>query len=147
MEIFQRPEVAWFLVGLVCILAEFVLPGVVIIFFGIGAWVTAFLLLIFSFSFGLQVLFFVLASVISLLTLRKRLNRVMALKPNVTAEMRSEGFLGETAVCRGPLLPGKIGKVEYKGAIWEAWSDEAIETERLVTIIDVDSIKLKVKAK
>jgi inner membrane protein len=147
MEILQRPEVAWFVVGLICILAEFVLPGVVIIFFGIGAWVTAFFLFIFTFPFGLQVLIFVLASVISLLTLRKRLNRVMALKPNVTAEMRSEGFLGETAVCKSAISPGKIGKVEYKGAVWEAWSDEAIEAERLVTIIDVDSIKLKVKVK
>ena len=35
------PELFWFLLGLVLLLAEFALPGIIIMFFGIGAWITA----------------------------------------------------------------------------------------------------------
>mgnify|MGYP007118357041 CR=1 FL=1 len=34
-------ELLWFLVGLILLLSELALPGFVIVFFGVGAWVTA----------------------------------------------------------------------------------------------------------
>ena len=36
-------ELLWFLLGLAFLLSEFVVPGFVIAFFGVGAWVTAIL--------------------------------------------------------------------------------------------------------
>ena len=41
MDILQDPAVIWFLVGLGLLLLELALPGLVILFFGAGAWVTA----------------------------------------------------------------------------------------------------------
>ena len=38
---FLKPEVIWCLVGLVLLLLEFILPGLIIFFFGLGAWVVA----------------------------------------------------------------------------------------------------------
>ncbi len=35
------PVLIWFLAGLALILAEFMIPGVILIFFGVGAWMTA----------------------------------------------------------------------------------------------------------
>lgn len=39
-SIFSKPELVWFIIGLVLFLLELVLPGFVIFFFGVGAWVT-----------------------------------------------------------------------------------------------------------
>ena len=38
---FLKPELIWFLIGLVLLLMEFAIPGLVVLFFGIGAWVVA----------------------------------------------------------------------------------------------------------
>jgi hypothetical protein len=36
-----NPTLLWFLLGLALILLEFVVPGVILVFFGIGAWAAA----------------------------------------------------------------------------------------------------------
>ena len=35
------PVIVWFVIGLVLALLEFALPGVILIFFGMGAWIAA----------------------------------------------------------------------------------------------------------
>ena len=45
-SIFSKPELVWFIAGLGLFLLELVLPGFVIFFFGIGAWVTALICLV-----------------------------------------------------------------------------------------------------
>jgi membrane protein implicated in regulation of membrane protease activity len=56
MEI--SPIIIWFVVGLVLILMEFVIPGLVIVFFGLGAWVAAIFVAIFpEMAFWVQTLF------------------------------------------------------------------------------------------
>jgi len=37
----QEALTIWFIAGLVLILLEFVVPGVILVFFGAGAWVVA----------------------------------------------------------------------------------------------------------
>ena len=36
---FMKPEIIWVLVGLLLLLMEFAVPGLIIFFFGLGAWV------------------------------------------------------------------------------------------------------------
>ena len=36
------PEIIWFVIGFVLILVEFAIPGLIVIFFGLGAWVVSF---------------------------------------------------------------------------------------------------------
>ena len=36
-----NPVLIWFLAGLVLVLLEFAAPGVIIVFFGLGAWIAA----------------------------------------------------------------------------------------------------------
>ena len=38
---FAQPEVIWFLIGLVLLFAEMMIPGLIIAFFAFGAWVVA----------------------------------------------------------------------------------------------------------
>ena len=74
-SIFSRPELIWFIVGLLLFLLELVLPGFVIFFFGVGAWITALLCLIADPGFNLQAIVFAVTSVISLLLLRKMIQK------------------------------------------------------------------------
>jgi len=66
-------ELLWFLVGLVLLLSELALPGFVIVFFGVGAWVTAVLV-----GFGLlsgfngQLLVFLITSILALALFRNK---------------------------------------------------------------------------
>ena len=56
------PAVIWFLVGLGLLLLELVLPGLVILFFGVGAWVTALVCAFTDISLNWQILIFLVAS-------------------------------------------------------------------------------------
>ncbi|MFZ0280832.1 MAG: NfeD family protein, partial [Bacteroidales bacterium] len=64
-SILSRPEMIWFIIGLVLFLLELVLPGFVIFFFGVGAWITALLCLIANPGINLQVVVFAVTSVLS----------------------------------------------------------------------------------
>ena len=66
---FLRPEIIWFLVGLVLLVMEFALPGLIIGFFGIGAWIVAAVCLITEIGLNAQLAIFIVSSVLSLLLL------------------------------------------------------------------------------
>ena len=65
------PELLWFLIGLILILLEFGIPGVITVFFGIGAWLVALLCLLFNIPLNLQIIVFIIGSIIPLILLRK----------------------------------------------------------------------------
>ena len=66
-----KPELIWFIIGLICLLLEFAAPGFIIGFFGIGAWIVAGTLLFFDISLTTQLLLFIIASVLLTVFLRK----------------------------------------------------------------------------
>ena len=81
MEILSDPAVIWFLIGLGLLLLELVLPGLVILFFGTGAWVTALVCAIADIRLNVQILIFLVASLLGLVLLRKYLkNRFFSRK-------------------------------------------------------------------
>lgn len=145
--IWNNPAVWWFVIGLVLIVSEFIIPGVVIIFFGIGAWIVSILMLMFDMPLNLQLMIFVVTSVAALILFRGRMYQNMTQTGESSIADRLEGFQGEIAVTETAFEPGKIGKVTLKGSSWEAWSDENIEAGERVEIIDKESIKLKIKRK
>src|SRR3989339_1503418 len=91
---------AWFIIALVLLLLELTVPGVLLVFFGIGALVTSLLSwmgVLQNQTAELLVLLFV--SVISLLLLRKKMQRTFRGKAkNVKdAEAELDEFIGKTA--------------------------------------------------
>ena len=48
------PAIIWFLIGLGLILAEFAVPGVILVFIGIAAWIVALLAWVGVESFSVQ---------------------------------------------------------------------------------------------
>ena len=143
-EFFSNPVVIWFLLGFVMMLLELVMPGVIIIFFGIGAWITALCCMIFSPSLAWQVSIFTATSVLSLIFLRRWLLDIL-FKKREKEETLSDEFLGQKAITETVINGARGGKVTFKGASWGALASEKIEADEQVEIIGKESIKLIVK--
>ncbi len=145
---FFKPEILWFLIGLVMLILEFVMPGLIIAFFGVGAWVVSLLCLIIpGISFNLQLFIFIVASVTLLLALRKQMAKVFKgfeKQKNVEAG-DVEDFVGHRVTVVQTIQKNKKGRVEFNGVNWEAEAETDIEAGQTVEIVGKDSITLKVK--
>jgi membrane protein implicated in regulation of membrane protease activity len=139
-----KPEVIWFILGLILILLEFQIPGVITVFFGVGAWITAIICLFLPIGLAFQLLIFLIVSILSLMFLRRWLKGYFDNKSQDTGSLTNE-FIGERAVVKEMITPIQIGKVEFHGTIWEAEAYEEIQPETVVEIIDKKSIVLIVK--
>jgi len=145
--IFSRPEVIWFIVGLVLFLLELVLPGFVIFFFGVGAWATALLCLVANPGINIQVVVFAITSVLSLLALRKMIQKKFFYRDNDLSERVEDEFTGKEAVAITDMEPSRLGKVDFKGTTWQAESDSPVKNGQIVIIKKKENFKLFVQPK
>lgn len=146
MDTFMSAAAIWFIVGLALLLLEFALPGLIIMFFGIGAWIVGLtLLFVDDLSLNTQLVIFLVSSGLSVLLLRKWLQkRLMGSKKS--NEVIDDEFLGKTAKAMTPIMPGQNGKVFFKGSAWSAKSNDVIEQGETVLITGNESILLIVKS-
>lgn len=144
MKDLLTPPVIWFLVGLVLLLAELVIPGLIIIFFGIGAWIVALSLVFFDFSLTTQFWIFGISSVLGLILLRRVLKDKFFKEEKSIAGSLEEEFIGKLAMAESDLVANKAGKVSFKGTQWKAISDCDIKKGEMAKIKDKDSITLLV---
>ena len=144
---FLTPEIIWFLVGLVLVLAEFMIPGLVIIFFAIGAWVVAAVCLIAPQDLTVQLGIFLASSILSLLVARRWLKGAFKGFGAANADMNTdlEDFVGQRAVVTKAITPTTAGKVEFHGTGWNAEADVEIAEGAPVRIIQKDNLTLKVE--
>ena len=145
MDIFNNAAVIWFIIGFVFFIFEFALPGLILFFFALGAWITAVLALFIDLSFNAQIAVFLGASVLTILLFRKWVKKLVWSKKHIS-EIEDE-FLGKTGIAESSIGLGMNGKVDFKGTSWDAKSDDSIEKGEEVTIIGNDSILLIVKSK
>ena len=147
MPVWMKPELIWFIVGLVLLLAEFGAPGFVMFFFGIGAWVVA--LVCFAADIGLEIQLFVflISSVFSLLLLRRRLSSLFfGTKAGFkNLEDNVDDYLGVKVKVVKEIQPNVKGKVELHGTNWEAEADEVIPEGAVVVIVEMNNLTFKVK--
>ena len=142
-------ELYWFLLGLVFMMGELVLPGFVIIFFGIGAWVTAFCVWTGAVNgFNVQLVIFLGSSVLSLVLLRNQGRKYFRGKVSGQNENTSwlDNVKGERAVVIEAIVPDSLaGKVEFHGTTWNAEAEVSIAKGTPVEVIQRTDLTLKVK--
>jgi len=144
MDILQDPAVIWFLVGLGLLLLELALPGLVILFFGAGAWVTALVCAITDISLNWQIFIFLIASLLGLVLLRRYLKKRFFSKTDKETEDQLEEFIGKKARAIDDFKDGS-GKVEFKGTRWSALCDTPVKKGDWVTIQSKESLIFTVK--
>jgi membrane protein implicated in regulation of membrane protease activity len=144
---FLKPEIIWFLIGLALLIMEFMLPGLIIAFFGVGACIVGIVCLITDISVEVQLLVFIIASVLSLLCLRSWLKGIfmghVKGRHDMTEDLQE--FVGERAVVIEKISPKTGGKVEIHGTNWTAAADAEIPEGTAVEVVEKDNLTLKVK--
>jgi membrane protein implicated in regulation of membrane protease activity len=138
-----NPPLIWFLIGLGLTLLEFTVPGAILIFFGLGAWITALTTWVgVTHSVAWQILVFALSSVLLLLLLRRRLHGQLRGHAGAEQDLENdlEEFIGHTVEVTAAIRPDHDGRIEYKGASWEARSDHSFEPGDHAVIRRLDGI-------
>jgi membrane protein implicated in regulation of membrane protease activity len=144
MEVFQNPAVIWFVVGFIFFLLEFAVPGLILFFFAVGAWFIAIISLFVDLSINTQLFIFLVASIVSILIFRKWVKELIWTR-NLPSELEDE-FLGKTGKAETFIGPGSDGKVDFKGTVWSARSEDIIEKGEDAIIVGNESILLIVKS-
>lgn len=145
MSDFFNPPVIWFLIGFAFLLLEFVIPGFILFFFGIGAWIVALLTLLFDVNINIQIFAFIGTSLLSVVLFRKWVRAKFGSYGEVPVVLEDE-FVGRRGVAETAIGPGKRGKVDFKGTSWDAESEDLIEAGADVLITATKSIVLIVKS-
>lgn len=145
---FLRPDIIWFLVGVLLFLFELMVPGLVVLFFGLGACLTAVICMLYKdIGINSQLLIFLASSIVFLVCLRWWLKKVFRGLTPGGKEMgvnRCE-YLGEQAVVKERIAPGLRGKVEFHGSDWQAQAEQTLESGAVVEIVGQDNLVLKVR--
>ncbi|MCL2327037.1 MAG: NfeD family protein [Bacteroidetes bacterium] len=118
-------ELFWLICGITGILLELVVPGFVLIFFGIGALITAACAYFFDINTTWQLVIFVTVSCSTLLAFRKSFKQILFNKKlkNCELDELKDEFKGKTAVVLEDFA-ALNGKVEFNGTSWKAEANE-----------------------
>lgn len=134
------PSLIWFLVGVVFLVAEFSLPGFVLIFFAAGSWIVAAVAVIMDIELTTQIIIFSTSSLVLLFTLRKY--GVSTFKGNVRDDVDdryTDSKIGKTAIVSKRISPNTPGEIKALGSFWRAISDTKIEEGQSVIIESQES--------
>lgn len=141
------PVLIWFLIGLALVLSEFMLPGIILVFFGVGAWVVALTTWIgLTGGWTSQLLVFAVSSILLLVMLRRWFRaRFFGHKTGEQDPSDNLDDLTGVQVTVTETVSAAGGRVEYKGAAWSARSKANIPAGSRAVVVAVDGITLVVK--
>lgn len=143
-DLLYNAAVLWFLAGFVLFLLEFAVPGLILFFFAVGAWIVAIVSLFVDLSINTQLLIFLGSSLLTILLFRKWVKKIIWSK-KFLSEIEDE-IIGKTGKAVTSIAPGQKGKVDFKGTTWDASSEDIILAGEDVIIAGNDSILLIVKS-
>lgn len=139
----------WLIGGSILVLLEFLIPGLVVIFLGLGALATSGLIFLgYIRDPWLAIGCFTVSSVLMLATLRKMILRFY---PSLTEKVETDEealIFGKRAETISLISPHDYsGRVKYSGTTWPARSESGeIAAGRAVEITGQDNINLVVRA-
>jgi len=133
----------WIFIAAVCFIAELMTAGFFIMWFGVGASVSAVLNYL-GFSETTQIIAFILVSIILLAVSRPFAKRITQGLP--TKKATSDRLIGEKGIVIEDISPDHGGIVKIGGDIWRAISDQKIGKDEHVLVEKIKGVTLVVKA-
>lgn len=134
----------WLIISGIFFVAEIITTGFLIFWFGVGA-IFAMIVSLFCDSIFIQSLVFVIVSALLMIFTRPLVNKIISIRDtmptNIYTIKNKEGYVMEDI--------NNIdysGKVKVNGELWSAISDVPLKRGTKVKVLDVDGVKLKVKA-
>ena len=138
------PVLVWFLVGIVFLALELLLPGLIVFFFGLGAWSVAMLLPLVPMSLAVQLLVFLGTSLLLLLALRSFVKKIFLGRTLDKDAMDHSQPLEGTGEVIEDIMPPALGKIKYSGSFWQATADQPLMKGTAVRILEKNNLTVKV---
>ncbi|BCS89152.1 NfeD family protein [Pseudodesulfovibrio sediminis] len=139
MEYFSSMEnvlwLIWLSVGVIFIVAELIVPGFIIVFFGVGALIagaTAF----FGSTIPIQLIVFGVSSLVMILVFRKTMAKTFAGSDADDDSEENDSAIGQMAEVVEAIKPPHVGRIKFQGSFWNALCDETIETGTMIRIVN-----------
>lgn len=147
MEIFS--PLFWLIIGLALMLLEMAAPGFILFFFGIGGLVTSLVALIGLEDIALQMVIFIVTSLVTLLLFRKKWKNIFKggyKLAKASGDEQFDDYVGKRAIVKKDINPEGIGgKIEFHGTLWNAIADTFIAEGKTVEIISRENLVYKVR--
>ena len=134
------PSLIWFLVGVVFLIAELLIPGFILIFFTAGCWIAGLTVWLTDIALSIQILIFIISSLVLLFSLRNY--SIKTFKGTIRDDLDdhyADSKIGKTAIVTKVISPSIPGEIKVMGSFWRAISDINIEEGQSVLIASQES--------
>jgi inner membrane protein len=119
----NSPFFYWMISGLGMIALEFLIPGIFILFFGLGAIFTSVIVLVAPIQMGTQILIWVLSSGLIILVGSQFVKNLFPSDESYAESALKDDYIGKTVLVIKKIEPGsKEGRVQLQGTEWYATS-------------------------
>lgn len=110
----------WIVSGILFMVVEFIIPGVFIVFVGIGAIFTGFLTLFFNFGFYLQIFVWILSSFSTVIIGAPFLKKIFP-SQSMYVPLKEDDSIGKIVkVVKDVNQTKNQGRIKYQGTEWNA---------------------------
>ncbi|MBC8452445.1 MAG: NfeD family protein [Spirochaetes bacterium] len=147
MDLLTNPVFLWLIAAVILLILEFVIPGVLVVFFSFGAFVLMLITWILpNIPLNIQLIIFLIVSVLSLVLLRRKLKKVFhGRKSGSVKEDETDEIVGKTVTVTVDITPKSSGRISLNGTEWSAESAEECKKGERVIITGRESLKVTVK--
>jgi len=135
MDLLFPPWLIWFVLGVGLAFLELLLPGFIVLFLGVGCWVTSGALFIWDLTLTQQITVFIVATIGSIVLLRKLFMRMFRGRTSPCPEDYDDFPKGLHVKVLRPITPETNGRIQYRGAAWDATANESFEEGQTVEIL------------
>ena len=132
------PPALWSVIGLTLIVLEALHPAFVLVFFGVGALVTALASLVFALSSSHQLVLFTVASIVTLFSLRRWLKNIFYGHSKAAQKEFAalQSFVGVDGEVTEAIAQNGEGRIKVRGSFYTAVSDLPIAPGERARIVE-----------
>lgn len=138
------PVLLWFIAGIVFFALELALPGLIVFFFGLGAWCAALVVYLHPMALAYQLLVFLGASLFALLLLRSTLKKIFLGRKLEVDAMESTLPPDAAGEVIEDIVPPAAGTIKYGGSFWQATADQPFVKGTIVRVLEKTNLTVKV---
>lgn len=131
----------WLAIVILLTIVEIMTTNLTTIWFVVSALVALFVSFIIK-SFMMQFTIFVMLGIVLLITTRPILTRLLQKEKERT---NIDRIIGMRGIVVDDILEKEFGAVKVDGKIWTAYSEQKIDKNKYVTIMNINGNKLKVE--
>ena len=131
----------WLGIFVIALILEFITADMVSIWFSLAA-IPSFILALLSINPFVQIMVFVVLAILLLV-----LTRPVVMKYFKTNEIKTnvDAMIGSIGTCTEKIVINEIGRVRIKNQIWSAISQQTIEVDEHIRVLDIEGVKLIVE--